>query len=114
MLKREDILSKTDLRKEKIHVEEWGGDVFVSEMSGEARDAWEQLIIKKDRDGSLINVRAKLVIATVVDEKGNRLFTENDVDLVGKLSGDALDKICKVSQRVNKLTDAELSESLGN
>jgi hypothetical protein len=114
MLKREEILSKTKLRQETVTVEEWGGDVIVSEMAGDVRDEWEQLLRKKDKSGNIVSARAKLVVFTVVDEKGNRVFTEDDIPAIGKLSSEALEKICRVAVRINGLTAETIDEAKKN
>ncbi len=114
MLSREEILSKVILQKELINIPEWGGDIYVTEMSGCARDAWEQTLIQKDDKGRLIAPRAKLIIATVVDENGERLFTDNDIDAIGKLSAGALEKICDIAQKLNFLQVADLEKKKKN
>jgi hypothetical protein len=40
ILNREAILGAVDLKKELVKVPEWGGEVYISMMTGEARDAW--------------------------------------------------------------------------
>jgi hypothetical protein len=115
MLNREDILSKKDLKREKVFVPEWGGEVYVSEMTGTARDEWEQKILSKDGHSHLVNARAKLVAATVVDEAGNRMFAkEGDIEALGNLSASALQRVCAISQEINGLTDRELLDAEGN
>jgi len=114
MLKREDILSKTKLRQEPVTVEEWGGDIIVSEMTGDARDEWEQILRKKDKSGNVVSARAKLIVFTVVDEKGVRLFTEADIPAIGKLSSEALEKICLVALRLNGLSAEAVDEAKKN
>lgn len=114
MLSREDILSHTDLKKEKIFVKEWGGEIFVSEMTAESRDEWEQNIVKRDNKDKLVNARAKLIVVTVVDEDGNRLFNDEDVEKIGKLSSKVIDKIAVISQKLNGLSAEELEESKKN
>lgn len=116
-LSRDAILSADDAKRELVSVPEWGGDVFVSTMSGSARDSWEQsLIIRKGNktEPNMENMRARLVIATVVDENGNRLFTDADVAALGKKSAAALERVCKVAQRLNGIGDVELEELKGN
>lgn len=115
MLNRDEILSHSDLRKETVPVPEWGGDVVVIEMSGEARDAWEVSLTKRGPGYNIVNARAKLVAATVSDENGKLLFQDSeDVEKIGRLSSVALDRICAVAQRINGLTRAELKEAEGN
>lgn len=103
MLKREEILSKVSLKKEAVKVEEWGGEVLVSEMSGTSRDAWEQSIQEKDANGKLVSARAKLILFTVVTETGERLFKDEDLPEIGKLSSFVLEKVCTVAVKLNGL-----------
>jgi len=114
MLKREEILAKVTLKTEKILVEEWGGDVLISEMSGFSRDSWEQAISEKDGSGRLVSPRSKLVLFTVVDEAGNRIFKDDDIQAIGKLSAAALEKVCAVSMRLNALDAGAVAESKKN
>lgn len=114
MLKREEILAKVDLKKETVTVAEWGGSVFVSEMSGTQRDAWEQSIRQKDASGNIASPRAKLVVFTVVDENGDRIFTEEDVPSIGKLAARSLEKVCTVAMRLNGLGAGDVEEAKKN
>ncbi len=114
MLKREEILSKTSLKKEVVPVEEWGGEVTVSEMSGAMRDAWEQSITEKDASGRLISPRAKVIAFTVIDEKGDRVFKDDDINAIGNLSSASLEKICIVAMRLNGLGVDEIDKAKKN
>ena len=115
MLNREEITaSNKNLKRETVFVEEWGGDVIVSEMNGTARDAWEQSLSARGEGQVLENPRARLVVATLLDESGKRIFSDSDVDLVGTLSCFALDKVCSVAQRLNKLRAEDVEEAKGN
>lgn len=114
MLSKEQILSKTVLKQEVVNVPEWGGEVIVSEMNGTDRDAWEQSLVARDENRKLVNARAKLVAFTVVGEAGARMFNDEDVTALGILSSVALDRVVKVSQRLNGLTDRDIEESEKN
>jgi len=116
-LNRDQILEASDLKTETVAVPEWGGDVIVSSMTGATRDSWEQSLVLNVGGKSSVNMenmRARLVVATVVDESGNRLFTDADVAQLGAKSGAALERVCKVAQRLNGLTDADLEDVKGN
>jgi hypothetical protein len=114
MLKREDILLKTSLKSEVLTIKEWGGDIIVSEMSGTSRDAWEQSLRSKDDTGRIISPRAKLVAFTVIDDKGNRIFKDEDIDLIGKLSSSSLEEVCAVAMRLNGLGANDVEEAKKN
>ena len=77
MLNRDDILKATDIKIEPV--EAWGGTVYVKGMTGKERDQFEASVIKmkgKSQDINLANVRAKLCVMTICDDKGVRLFTD--------------------------------------
>lgn len=115
-LTRDAILAADDLKKEIVSVPEWGGEVIVSTMTGEARDAWEQSLLKKEGTESvnMKNLRARLLASAAVDEKGARLFTDKDAEALGRKSSRALERCVKVIQRLNGLTDKDLEDAKGN
>lgn len=116
-LNRDQILEVADLKTEVVSVPEWGGDVIVAAMTGEARDAWEQSLVVAENGAAranMENIRARLVIATAVDEHGNRLFTEKDAPMLGRKSSAALERVCKVAQRLNGLTRDDVEALKGN
>lgn len=116
-LTRDAILGARDLPTEDVEVPEWGGTVRVRGLTGTERDAFEQSIARrkgKNVELNLRNVRAKLVALSVVDEQGNRIFSEADVDALGQKSAAALDRIFRVAQRLSGLTDEDVEELTGN
>lgn len=113
-LTREAILSVSDLVTEVVPVPEWGGSVIVTTMTGAMRDAWERTIITPEGKPAIENVRAKLVVSAVIGEDGKPLFTVADVEALGAKSAAALDRVARVAQRLNRLTEAELEATLGN
>lgn len=113
-LSKEQILASLVLPSETVDVPEWGGSIKVATMTGAARDEWEQSMINAPSNRKMENMRAKLVAATVVDEQGERLFSAEDVEALGRLSGSALDRVCRVAQRLNGLTNDDLEDAKGN
>jgi hypothetical protein len=114
-LSRDAILAADDLTKEVVKVPEWGGEVIVATMTGEARDSWEQsLLSAKKGEMNMRNIRARLLAFAAVDEKGNRLFTDDDAERLGKKSAKALERCVSVIQRLNGLTERDLEDAKGN
>jgi len=99
LLSKAAILNADDLKTETVKVPEWGGDVMVRTMSGTARDAFEQSLVGSD--GRMENVRARLVSLTMCDEKGERIFSDEEMLELGKKSAKALDRVFDVAQRLN-------------
>src|SRR5690606_20312294 len=96
LLTREAILQAEDLPTEDVEVPEWGGVVRVRGLTGAERGAFEQSIVDARGKGArmnLQNVRARLVALAVVDESGNRLFSDADVEALGRKSGRALNRV---------------------
>jgi len=117
VLSRSAILKKVSLKQEVLSVPEWGGDVIVRELTGAERDAWEASILNADGqrdDDSMTNARAKLCIRCIVDAEGSLLFSEDDLNPVGNLSGTALNRVFEVACRLSGLTPADLEELAGN
>ena len=114
ILTKADILKAVDNRTKKVDCPEWGGSVLVSTMSGFARDQFEGSIVGKGGGTNTTNIRAKLAVATVVDEQGNLIFNEKDIAALGKKSAVALDRIFSASQELNKITDDDVEDMAKN
>lgn len=113
LLTRDAILKATDLPHEDVDVPEWGGTVRVRTLTGAERDQFEASIVElrgKKRKINTANIRAKLVALSVVDEQGNRLFSDADVALLGKKSAAALDRVFAVAQRLSGVTEDDVEE----
>ena len=113
LLSKTAILAANDLKSEDVEVPEWGGAVRVRSFTGRERDAFEASMVRgegRDRKVDLTNMRARLVGLTVIDETGQRLFTDDEVDLLGAKSGAALDRVFAVAQKLNGLSGADVEE----
>lgn len=115
-LSRDAILNSADLPMEKIHIPEWGGDVYIRTICAGDRDSFEESISSgaKDRKSNMKNFRARLAVLCCVDASGNRLFTENDIEALGKKSCKALDRILTVSRKLNGFSDNDVEELVKN
>jgi hypothetical protein len=115
LLSRDWILAAEDLKREEVHVPEWGGSVMIGTMTGAQRDAWEQSLVAGGRGGvNIANVRARLVVFCAVDEHGARVFQDADAEALGAKSAAALERCARVAMRLNGLTDSALEEARGN
>jgi len=117
ILDRDSILSADDMPRELVSVPEWGGDVYVRSMSGFERDAFEaSLTVDKtsDKAVNMRNIRARLGALCMVGEDGQRLFSDKDVDALGRKSARALDRVFDVAQRLNGLRNEDVEEMAGN
>lgn len=118
VLSRDQILAKRDLPRERVHVPEWGGDVFVREMTGAERDDFVGSTVKRGKGAGagevevdISHVSAKLVIRTACDEHGTALFTPKDLLAVSGLSSSILHRLSTVARRLSGLDDEEPSKN---
>ena len=113
ILSRDAILKASDIKTETVPVPEWGGDVLVRGMDGSERDQYEQSVMVQNSKNTRVNMknaRAKLVVLSVVDEAGKRLFSQADVDALSKKSAAALNRVFNVAARLSGITEGDLAE----
>ena len=114
MLTKTQILKAKDIVTETVNVPEWDGDVLVTTLSSKMRDLWEQNLLDSDRNINLSNAKAKLCVLAIVNEKGERLFCDNDIESLGKKSASAISRIYSVASRLNGLSPDDLEELVKN
>ncbi len=114
-LTKDEILAADDLQYMDVSVPEWGGTVRIRTLTGEERDAFEEKIIRRDKQGNRIGMdlnqfRAKLLVRTMVDGEGKRVFTEQDIHALGLKSSAAMDKVFIKVRELNRMTDEDVEE----
>lgn len=111
MLTAEKILAAQDTDAPiKVDIPEWGGGAFLRVMSGAERDQWELIAEAGIRKKTTANVRASLLIATLCDENGKRLFGHGQADALGKKSSIVIDRLFDIAQKLNKLKESDIDE----
>jgi len=115
ILSRDEILNVPTAQAVLVEVPEWGGSVYVRGLTGRERDQFELSMIEtrgKSRKANLANMRARLVALCAVDaeENGKHLFTMSDVDRLGDLGADALQRVYAVAQTKSGLSMADVDE----
>lgn len=111
LLSRDAILAADDREYEVVPCPEWGGEVRLRSLTGSERDAYEQSLVQtrgKSREMNLRNARAKLVALCAVDENGNRLFTDADVNALGKKNAKPLDRLFDAARRLAGLSEDDV------
>ena len=114
LLSRDQILDQEDLKTEIIDVPEWGGKVKIQGMTAFARDRFESSLVGKNGGTNLVNIRAKLAAASIVDDAGELMFSEKDIEKLGKKSASALQRVFNCSQKLNGISDGDVEELAKN
>jgi hypothetical protein len=108
-LSKAAILAAKDTKlSDPVPVPEWGGDVYVKTLSGTERDAFEEAYSEQ----KMKSFRARFLVLTLCDDKGQRLFEDGDVTEIGKKSSVVINRLFEIGWKHNAFTN-EAVESLG-
>ena len=121
LLTADDILSANDTIIEWCPVPEWGngkGGVYVRSLMGDELDSYQGSMLAKNGKGKQVvsydNMRTKLVVRTICDQDGNRLFTDNQTALLSKKNAAGLSRVFEVAARLSGLNDKDIKEMEDN
>lgn len=95
MLNKDSILAVNDTPLEAVDVPEWGGSVYVPVLSLSELDAMAKLQRNTD------NANALMAVRVIRDERGSRIFTDDDAAALNKKSGKVLLRILKKFNEAN-------------
>ena len=112
MILNRDAILGVKLKTKKITVPLLGGDVIVRELTGDQRGEIEILSMNiKDDKKAYKMIRPMIAAMCLVDEEGNRLFTDADAEILGKtLSGKVLDQISDALGELNEATEDSIKK----
>jgi len=117
-LNKQEILKADDLDYDVVDVPEWNGQVRIKMLTGTERDAFEQSILSTNKSGqakrNLANIRAKLSALSIVNEDGERVFTDAEMFQLGRKSAKALDKVFDACQHLNGFTEDDVEDMAKN
>lgn len=112
-LTRDQILQSNDADMLRLSVPEWGGDVFIRVMTVGERDAYENEWQRK-RETGVDDFRTKFLVRCLVDEKGNRLFDNGDVERLAQKSARVMNRVWVAAMEHNNLSDKSIEELAKN
>ena len=113
ILNKESILALQDIVTEIVEVPEWGGAVKVRGLTAAERDAFEGEVVQRrgnDVKTNTRNMRARMVVMSVVNEDGSRMFSYHDIELLGEKSARAIDRIFSVAMKLSGLGEKDVAE----
>jgi hypothetical protein len=104
---------KSRLIIEPVKVDGLEAPIFVRGLTGKERDSFENACFVqrgKQRVLSTDNIRAKLLVRSICDEAGIRLFADTDEHELGALPAQVLDVLFTVAQKLSGLGSSDLEE----
>lgn len=114
---RAAILAAKDLTREPVHVKEWDVTVYVQEMSGTLADALSVKYNEAKQTNQLGANQAftdHLLLFTLVDERGERIFQDDDLAELKAKSAEVLKHLVKVAMKVNRFDKDAQDTAVGN
>ena len=102
------ILAAADTKIERIPVPEWNGEVCVKTLSGTERDLFEDSY-SQDK---MKNFRSRFLSLTLCDSNGNRLFGDDEVEVVGKKSAAVINRLFEKAWAFNAFRTEDV-EAMG-
>lgn len=113
LLTKERLLAATAVPEERVIIPELGCTAIVRGLTGDQRDDFEAGLVQgrgRRRDVNMKNLRGKLVARTVVDESGQRLFTDAEAVQLGTVRADVLNRLFTAAQRLSGLSQEDVDE----
>jgi hypothetical protein len=119
-LTKELIARARDGNLTRVEIPEWADDdgtpgvIYLRVMSGVDREAMEREWTATE--GIINKAREKLLVKTVCDENGERLFgdTDDDLAMLGTRNSDVLARLFTQSMKLNKLDKDSVENAAKN
>jgi hypothetical protein len=110
---RDAILASDDLAREPVDVPwEMGGEkLYIRALRASERDEY---VAKTMRTGDFTwtsDLTASLLVKVIVNEDGERIFSDTDAEALGRKSASTLSKLFKVAMRLSGM-DEEGAEAI--
>jgi hypothetical protein len=132
LLNRTEVLGANDLQFEDVPTEEWGKDtgVRIRNLTAKGRGEFISRSIaakaaaeaaaevakaegkEAPKSGGDFEVEALLVVMTAIDEKGNPLFTKDDLVALQQKSAAPISRLSAVAQKLSGLTGEAQREAV--
>lgn len=110
MLSKHDILNQK-LPTISVYVDEWGGDVLVRSLTAGEVESWQKKSEKLQDEGIIMATFCQMVL---VDEQGNQLFQQDEVEALSNVSANALVTVFEAAAKHNGIDDGAIEEAKKN
>lgn len=115
LLSKDAILASHDLATEDVEVPEWGGTVRLRLLTGTERARVEDDVLEARNKGKEVALfKLRVLALCLVDDAGNRLFTDAELGQLGKKSANVIESLFKRCQQANGLGGDAVEEEEKN
>lgn len=117
MLKRQDILAAQDLPRAEEPVEEWGAGATVAlrAITAAEFDRFQlSLAARRNDPDGMHNMRCRFLVFCLIDEAGQRLFGDDEADLLGAKNRAPIERLYEKAQALSGLGPKAIEEAEKN
>lgn len=119
LLSKDAILGAQDTEYEDVPVRQWGGTVRIASLPAADRDDYETALAAASKGDvgaahKLRNFRAKLVAKSLINEKGERLFTDADAKALGEKNAKVMGELWDHARRLSGIGKDAVAEGKGD
>jgi hypothetical protein len=110
---RAAILASDDLLREPVDVP-WdmgGAKLYVRELEAKERDEYLAATMRTGEFSWRSNLTAELLVKVIVNEDGERLFSDSDAELLGAKGTSVMQRLFKVAMRLSGM-EVEAAEAI--
>lgn len=112
-LTKEQILAANDRRTIEVQVPEWGDTVRLAVMSGTERESFEREWTNSE-EKLIPHYKLKMLRRCLVDDNGDAMFTDADLDALGKKNAMVLDRLFTECMKLNGFQKDSVEEAAKN
>ena len=98
--------------KKPLRVTIEGVDIYIRCISVRERDVWEQTVAHV-RDRTVEDMRSMYLTFVLCDEDGSRIYSDDEIAEVGKLSSAILGPLFDKALAYNRMSEADIRELAG-
>lgn len=105
------------LQIERVEIPGLDAPIFLRALSAKERDSFEASCMAgrgKSRNLNMENVRARLLVRSICDEQGTRLFADHDAEALGGVPAAVIDRLFNRAQVLSGLSQGDVEELAGN
>jgi len=103
---RQQIFESDDIGEKVVHMACWDCNVVVRAISAGEREAWEASLVYNDSGRpDMVGLRCRFLVKCLYDEDYNRIFEDDDWQLLQAKSSHAIDELWAIADRINTVTN---------
>lgn len=111
LINKEQFLQNTACEHKDVHIEELGGEIRIKAMSIADQIKFEEESANTKNQNELI---FQLILNCCIDENGEKLFEQEDLEIIKERSAPVVIKLFQEILKVNKLDEEEIDKLAKN